>query len=955
MIITIGSGKGGLKDYLENGQKQGRDLHRDELDERIILDGDLSVFETVTSAHSAEGVAYDHITLSWSENYVSNEMLHLTVEKWKEHALAAWPKEDRDRIAFYAEAHRPRILSYKNHLTGEEESRCTHIHIAIGRHDLLTGESISVLGYLGGKTDNTKFVDAFQESFNTANGFSSPKDNPKVTSETAIDTLARYTGYVPDALGTVSQQKDALEIALQKDILAQNITSWSDFETLLKKYGEVSTLRKGRFNECFRVKPAGNKQSMRLTGIFYQRQFIERPTHEKESILIRKAKDAYLEQMQPRKQPEYIAGVLDEWCLFRARENRYLHTGSKFYKEVYQPADPQTKLQILDDLERKNRRTPSVVSLPDFSHLTQTQINKGVDYVLRQSFDEGIPPDHIIRAEQHRRIVEANRASRVHELSDGSLDAGRPLAGSILSDSLPSGLGNESPRENQDVRRTGASAFGSRREGQRGSVKYEGRTLQPSSLIQQFESELWEAYEKASAKDRFAEIRKHIDCHQLLKKLSHDQKINPALYQVTVAKDGTPRIQCGSRSLTPNDFLSKELGLPWSKAAPILKAVYENQINHKSINQRTRSTSSPLWKEFSTQFKEQSSSLFAKRKPFNLETRELNRVITERLKAQKKAALVGLSGARKQDEIKRQASLAAQERAVFDSEREALFEQLRPLPKDQAWRMFLRDRAQQGDETALAELRKIDDSARVVPQTSITGTIELIDDEDEKERRKRIRESARTIFKEFNVHLNGNVTYHQNGQAVLRDEGNHLAVLDQNNEDVLAASLMLAKERFGMNLTLAGSQEFQERLVRLSVAQGINVRFVDPNLESVRLAEIRRIRAVPHVQPVPTPALPEANSAPTPVAEVEAKTEVITVESWLSEQSKSLSATRTENSGTPYKVVFVSHHVIVVDYGKTLGMHPVPNFDVKINDMVIIDKTSNLTLAAEKGKGLGIE
>ena len=663
--------------------------------------------------------------------------------------------------------------------------------------------------------------------------------------------------------------------------------------------------------------------------------------------------------MQPRKQPEYIAGVLDEWHLFRSRENRYLHTGSKFYKEVYQPADPQTKLKILDDLERKNHRIPGAVAVPDFSHLTQIQINKGVDYVLGQSFDKGIPPDHIIRAEQHRRIVEANRASRVHELPNGRLDASRSIAGSILPDSLPRGVGNESAREDHDVRRTGTSAFGSRREGQRGSVKYAGRTLQPSSLIQQFENNLLEDYEKASAKERFAEIRKHIDCHQLLKKLSHDQKINPALYQVTVAKDGTPRIQCGSRSLTPNDFLSKELGLPWSKAAPILKAVYENQINHKSINQRIRSTSSPLWKEFSAQFKEQSSSLFAKKKPFNLETRELNKAITVRLKAQKQAALVGLSGARKQDEIKRQASLAAQERAVFDGEREALFEQLQPLPKDQAWRIFLRDRAQQGDEIALAELRKIDDSARVVLQTSITGTIELVDDEDEKKRRKRIRESASTIFKQFNVNLNGDVTYHQNGQAVLRDDGNYLAVLDQNNEDVLAAALMLAKERFGMTLTLTGSAEFQARLVKIAVAQNINVRFVDPNLEALRLTEITGKRPESHVQPVPAPALPEANSASTPFAEVdanrEAKSEIIAAELWLAAQSKPLSTTRSENSSTPYKVVYADPGVVIVDYGKTLGKHPIPSFDVKVNDMVVIDKTSNLTPAPEKGKGLGIE
>lgn len=105
--------------------------------------------------------------------------------------------------------------------------------------------------------------------------------------------------------------------------------------------------------------------------------------------------------------------------------------------------------------------TQMKVLVPDFSNLTQTQINKGVNHVLRQSFDKGIPPDHIIRAEQHRRRAAANRDGSVHELSNGSLDAGRSVIGSVLSDAVQGGVGNQQARKNQDVRRTGTGKTGS--------------------------------------------------------------------------------------------------------------------------------------------------------------------------------------------------------------------------------------------------------------------------------------------------------------------------------------------------------------------------------------------------------------------------------------------------------------------------------------------------------------
>ena len=114
MIVEISSGKGGFKLYLEHGQKKGRDQHRDQLDQRIALAGDLDVFEVATSAGDGDGYKYDHITLSFSEDHVSDEVLQLAVAEFREHALAAWPQEDQHRIAFYAEAHRPRMTSYTN-------------------------------------------------------------------------------------------------------------------------------------------------------------------------------------------------------------------------------------------------------------------------------------------------------------------------------------------------------------------------------------------------------------------------------------------------------------------------------------------------------------------------------------------------------------------------------------------------------------------------------------------------------------------------------------------------------------------------------------------------------------------------------------------------------------------------------------------------------------------------
>jgi hypothetical protein len=52
------------------------------------------------------------------------------------------------------------------------------------------------------------------------------------------------------------------------------------------------------------------------------------------------------------------------------------------------------------------------------------------------------------------------------------------------------------------------------------------------------------------------------------------------LYMATKNKDGKERIQVGTRQLNVSDFLTKEVGLFWRDAEPLLMKLYEKQKQH---------------------------------------------------------------------------------------------------------------------------------------------------------------------------------------------------------------------------------------------------------------------------------------------------------------------------------------------------------------------------------------
>lgn len=102
--------------------------------------------------------------------------------------------------------------------------------------------------------------------------------------------------------------------------------------------------------------------------------------------------------------------------------------------------------------------------VPDLTHLTPGQVAKGVAHVLTRTLDHGIPPEHVIRAQQHRRGTATERSSRLHELPVSGVDGERQNAGMLLPHTLHGRLGDLQAGQDQAVRRTGESTTGRRRD-----------------------------------------------------------------------------------------------------------------------------------------------------------------------------------------------------------------------------------------------------------------------------------------------------------------------------------------------------------------------------------------------------------------------------------------------------------------------------------------------------------
>lgn len=782
MLIRIRGGNDGIKAYLENGQKEGRQFTRDELDERVVLTGDLEISDAIIQSIASKANRYDHITLAFKEDFIETIALRRIAEDFRQFAFAA---HGDDEYSFYAEAHNPKIKSYTNLATGKLVERKPHIHIVIPNRNLLTGQS---LRYFGQVKATEAFIDAFQERTNRKYGLASPKDHRRLKITDASEMISRYKG--DEFKGANRKLKEELLDA----IVHRNNVTFADFHELVNQYGAV-VVRKGRNGEYLNVTVPTAKKGMNLKEAVFSREFIALPTPEKLKRLNAKAMLSYESGLTGRRDDDVIKATLAVWHDTKARQIKYLHTAGKIYKQEYQPADWASRREILSREEaafnHKHRQENHERSDPG---ALIARIGKNLGAAERHIGAARASLDALGSVEHARRILTARAAIR-------AVAACEP------------GPGLDQAADQQRVR-------------------FQVIRRRSDSVIGQLcaEPQAHQQIGKAAELAEFKEIRACLEAHRLLDYLSKTHGLMPEKYEITQGRDGSPRIRCGHRHLNVGDFLTREMNLPWHEAAPILRACYAAQRArmHSAPARLTDNDGKHLWQAFQEWAREthvpQAKSAWQHQQQSERERRVVIKADWQRDRSGIQADRI-LSTAERRAKL----SVARMTRIVAEQKlREQIVieradhRQKYPKHHSELYPQFLVTCAGLGDEQVLTELRR--KHVEAVPegnciQPATAGAI------------------RHTILPglSYRIHRNGDVTYTLKGKVALTDTGQVVKVLQSTDRDVIETALRLAQAKFGEKLSVNGSAEFKQRIVEIAVQKNMRVVFVDPVLEAHRL------------------------------------------------------------------------------------------------------------------------
>lgn len=779
MLIRVRGGEAGIKEYLENGQKQGRDFDRDTLDERVILAGDLELTDSVINGMGKEGEKYLHITLAFREDEVSREVLQNIAVDFKEFAYSAYQD---DEYNFYAEAHLPKIKSYNHRGTGEFIERKPHVHIVMPEQNLLNGQNLNPLGKV---EQQTKFLEAFQEHINAKYGLASPKDHQRLELTGEHEMISRYKGDVFNGQGR------EIKNALLDAVIKNNVNDWQKFRELAAEHGEVKERRGG---EYLNIKPEGAAKGVNLKEPLFSREFIELPNAQKLQKLAAEQSEGYSTPGRPKPTPEQISERLKEWHEVRAREVRYLNSGNRKMYAEYKAADQERRREILDQREQKfNAKWRNEHERPNQHRAAFTDLENDLRtagrYVESASRANG-------SAEQ--------RAGRI--IDRGSSRAVRAVVSRLVRDQAAP----QQKREQQPER---------------------AAWRESDSLAGQYKRDLVEKKQQQAGHGEMVQIKKDLDAARLLAATSQSHGVQPERYEITKGKDGGDRIKCGTRNLNVSDFLTKELNLPWPQAAQLLRSTYAEQQAHEPQQQRRATPRAELWAEYREQWKpaqrEAKSEAWEQQKERDKQRRG---ELRQKWYTQKNR----IEGDKGLTRPQRRASLsvARMEKALADKalseeikqERDTLKERFNK-PVAEQFREFLTEKAQQGNQAALFELRRqADRPSHAEPGTP---TVQGTDRQQEQDAPINRRLS-------YEVDRRGDVHYSDGqGRRLFTDAGREVRTY-QTKPQELETALRLAVQKFGPTLNVNGTDEYKKSVLDVVAKSGMRVKFADPALEQQR-------------------------------------------------------------------------------------------------------------------------
>lgn len=836
MLIRFGSGRDGIAEYLRTGRKQGRHYTREQLDERLVLSGDLDAVDAAIKAVSGDGDKYLHITLSFREDSLPDEALRKISEVFRKFALAAYRE---DEFVYYAEAHIPRLKSYLNRSTGQFVERKPHIHVVIPKVNLLTGRRLEPFGLV---KNQIKWIDALQEVVNSQFGLASPKVHRRQVLTNDSDLIARHKGDL--FRGPAGELKSkVLDLSLHEHVTSIDALAKSIQDAGL---GEVR-IRKGRDGQYLNVTPSGTAKGINLKDVVFSPAQLSKPLPERVAA-VREA--LRIQYVQPKAAAKEIdskqARQLREWVVYRARELKYFPSSKGPAWIEYSEADPAKKRALLSARES------------DFyaRHAHQPQPPQEPLDVRHNPFDDNFAD--AFHLQSNFGVIEPKRAAEslhsVRMLPCGPVDEDSRRDQLLLPSDATEVLEQSPPDAPADqVRRV------------RDRTPEDHALIQRAtdSLIAQLRGRLADRRRSGQDQDTamLARARSQLDPRRVLAELTQSHGLISSKYSVA-GVPGRYRIKAGNRLLSVADFLTTEMRMPWLQAkAFMLAAMHRQDAKHTPPPQLQHQPTYEMWRRWLLALPRQPHRVRPgrrqRRSAIDLNARLRLLVIAQipfPTREAQRTAIQEVRAARAQN----LRDMRAHQKEISMDPNPALT----PL-----YLRWLHTQALEGERDALAELRRL---LLPVPKRESWHFDQYLAGAGDAEPAE-----PPPCPKGFEprIEANGFITFRIEGRDAVRDAGRELIVIDKSVEaDDMAIALAIAKFP-GVPLTVGGDDAFKSRMVAAAIRSPRVVEFDDPKLQR-QLEAGRRLRSLdqatafgPGLGPTLVPASqPVASSEPAKVS-----------------------------------------------------------------------------------------
>jgi hypothetical protein len=595
VIFDTRTRKIGVVKYYKEGTNGDRNIK----DRRVPLYGDMDVLDEaiMLAIQKDYKESYRNYVLSFEEDDMTPEKLKRIVESFIQQVTSGYKEGE---VVIYAEAHYPKIKTKVNDVA-EVIKRRIHAHVSFARYSPILDKAVD-LGHHGsldeyGKTKVSKKAggrttefELWKKQIEKEYGLKSFQEQDK----TAIKK--DFTELTPSLHSHMKQRKIAVEITnklINEHIY--DINSPEDLIKVLQKHPQISkidTKTDKRGNPYLSIHIDGIKRPIKKTGALFSQNkeaFRIALKRHREDLTKEPPESKILESGKPRPVPKS-----DRDRLAELTSKRIKYINEREYSK-------RTKLGLNRLLDIEHERMEYEIFKKRAKASKNKENKKDKEYLnnyykMPKSVAEAIIETVLINeimSYQQKIFYKLYKAKIELDLKNYYVDIGNPKKIIFTNNSKQVKVideGNKikalssNTKEQVKLMIKIAIAKGwnlntlvvNGDEDFRKAIHDEIMMYQIAlNPLQQQIMDIKSEQEEGSNHD-IKVVKEELTAQFLLNTLDDKYKFE-GLYAASKNRDGKERIQVGTRQLNVADFLTKEIGLPWREAEPLLISLYQQQ------------------------------------------------------------------------------------------------------------------------------------------------------------------------------------------------------------------------------------------------------------------------------------------------------------------------------------------------------------------------------------------